>query len=131
MQIITQKGKITYGNLSKDIRYGLNYYGFVNGDYALNCFQAGKLEAAPLPETAQVGQHEIGIIKIAGEPVMVGDQTVEDPFYCRNYELTFSQGEIEVIPANLYVNVNDAVGKYGMEEPEYSVSFGDEKQKGL
>lgn len=118
--------RVTYGKVNDGIEYGLKYEGFINGDDASICFQAGRLEAVPLAETASAGKHAIEIKRIAGEPVEVGGVSIADPFYCRNYELTYEPGTIEVLRAELHVNVNDASGKYGMREPEYSVTFGDE-----
>lgn len=109
--------EVTYGTLDK-VAYDLDCEGLVKGD-EIDSFTKGygTIEVEPFNVTTGVGTYVLGINKVPAEG--------KNLFLSRNYSITVSNVQFEILPALLYVTADDQSGKYGVE-PEFTYHFGNE-----
>ncbi len=106
----------TYGELEQ-VKYGLDYVGFLSGDGEKNFTKNhGELAAAGLSEQSDAGMYSLGVNRVP--------ETVGTMFLSRNYKINVEDVKFTVDKASTTITPEDATGEYGIE-PDYTYTATD------
>lgn len=119
--------EVKYGRIGT-LAFDLEYKGFKNGDTADDFTHGhGSLSAGSIPETTAASDtpQEIPVIR-TGVPVSIGG-TTRNVFYSRDYTITedASKYALTVCKASIALQIENATGIYGGDEPGYSWKISD------
>lgn len=105
-----------------DLTYTLAYDGFQNGD-TVSTFtkNSSTLTAVPLTDTADAGEHAVGIARCGSDSLTLNGKAYSGVFLCRNYALTCVPASLTITRVKPDAAVKDQIAKIGWGLQELAV----------